>query len=219
MNESYRLPMFPLGTPLLPGAVLPLQIFELRYQMLLDDCLAAVEPEFGVALIERGHEVGGGDRRSGFGTVARIVNVIDLADDRRGIVTHGTRRIRVEEWLVDDPYPRALVRDWPDVDDASSSGPEGVSAIGTTEVVALARAIVTLVGEPTADMMREVEPRDGETPSDHAFRLATLMPIGPADRQRVLGAPGPRARLHELARALDDTRAIVEFRLGKGSSS
>ena len=60
------LPMFPLGTVLLPGAPLPLQVFEPRYRGLTHDCLAGV-PEFGVVLIERGSEVGGGDVRTNVG--------------------------------------------------------------------------------------------------------------------------------------------------------
>ena len=46
-------PMFPLGTALLPGEVLPLRIFEPRYRTMLDDCLAAADgpPGFGVVLI------------------------------------------------------------------------------------------------------------------------------------------------------------------------
>lgn len=57
--DAYRLPMFPLGTPLVPGSLLPLQIFEPRYQQMISDVLESSEPEFGVVLIERGHEVGG----------------------------------------------------------------------------------------------------------------------------------------------------------------
>ena len=49
--DTYRLPMFPLGTPLVPGALLPLQIFEPRYQLMMSDVLHASEPEFGVVLL------------------------------------------------------------------------------------------------------------------------------------------------------------------------
>src|SRR5215211_6757601 len=85
------MPMFPLGTVLLPGGVLPLHVFEPRYRQLVVDCLAddTGDPEFGVTLIERGWEVGGGDQRADVGVVA---------------------------WLPDDPYPLADVDDWPDVD-------------------------------------------------------------------------------------------------------
>src|SRR4051794_34879859 len=110
------LPMFPLGTVLLPGAVLPLHVFEPRYRALVADCLAG-EPEFGVVLIERGSEVGGGDVRRDVGTVARIMEMTQLPGDRYALVTVGTRRIRVERWLDDEPYPRAEVTAWPEADD------------------------------------------------------------------------------------------------------
>ena len=69
---SHPLPMFPLGTVLFPSVFLPLHVFEPRYQELTRDCLAG-DNEFGVVLIERGSEVGGGDARFDVGTVARII--------------------------------------------------------------------------------------------------------------------------------------------------
>ena len=71
---SQAIGMFPLGTVLLPGAVLPLHVFEPRYRALVADCLAG-EQEFGVVLIERGSEVGGVDVRRDIATVARIVEM------------------------------------------------------------------------------------------------------------------------------------------------
>lgn len=210
MSTAVTLPMFPLGTPLLPGSLLPLQIFELRYQMMLDDCLAAPTPEFGVVLIERGHEVGGGDLRSAFGTVARVVRVVDLEGDRRGVVALGERRFRVEEWLVDDPYPRAVVSDWPDEDFDSPRDLDDE----VRQVVDVARSILELVGDPPTEMRLEIEPRADENVGDFAYRLGSLMPIGPADRQRILGAPSAVGRVDALLRALDDARATIEFRLG-----
>ena len=52
--------MFPLGSVLLPHMPLPLQLFEQRYLMMLGQLLETEDPEFGVVLIERGSEVGGG---------------------------------------------------------------------------------------------------------------------------------------------------------------
>ena len=105
--------MFPLGTVLLPSLLLPLHVFEPRYRTLVDDCVAG-DGEFGVVLIERGSEVGGGDVRTDVGTVARILEVERFDDGRFAVAAVGTRRIRVERWLDDDPYPRAEVHDWPD---------------------------------------------------------------------------------------------------------
>ena len=125
------LPMFPLGTALLPGSDLPLRIFEPRYQQLVEDCTASPDgPRFGVVLIARGHEVGGGDQRHGVGTVARIMVQTDLGGGRRALECIAEERIRVTRWLPDDPYPRAEAEVWPDtdsgpVDFASITGPMG----------------------------------------------------------------------------------------------
>src|SRR2546429_1659145 len=102
------LPMFPLGTVLFPHAVLPLHIFEERYRALVETCLRG-DGRFGVVLIERGYEVGGGDTRFGVGTVARIVEAARTPDGRYLLATVGTDRFRVKKWLDDDPYPRAEI--------------------------------------------------------------------------------------------------------------
>src|SRR5688572_25865098 len=106
--------MFPLGSVLVPGMVLPLHVFEARYRALVRDCVAG-DGEFGVVLIERGSEVGGGDVRTDVGTVARIVQADEMPDGRFALGAVGVRRVRVQRWLDDDPYPRAELADWPDV--------------------------------------------------------------------------------------------------------
>ena len=65
----------------LPRSVLPLHVFEPRYRALVADCLAG-SGEFGIVLIARGSEVGGGDERVGVGTVARIGDASPLSDGR-----------------------------------------------------------------------------------------------------------------------------------------
>ena len=105
--------MFPLSAVLFPEAGLPLHVFEERYRTLMGRCLES-DGEFGVVLITRGSEVGGGDQRVDVGTVARIANVAELDDGRMLVVATGVRRIRVEEWLPEEPYPLAVVEDVPD---------------------------------------------------------------------------------------------------------
>src|SRR5215218_5003894 len=110
--------MFPLGTVLFPGMPLTLHVFEPRYRALMAACVAGADrgepPEFGVVLIERGTEVGGGDQRFGIGTVARLTQVAKLPDGRYATLALGTRRVAVRSWLPDDPYPRAEVDDLED---------------------------------------------------------------------------------------------------------
>src|SRR5262245_61599087 len=100
--------MFPLGTVLFPYALLPLQVFEPRYCVMLRHVLDG-DGEFGAVLIERGRGVGGGDTRFDVGTLARIVQVAELPDGRYAVSPVGLHRSRVRRWLDDDPYPRAEV--------------------------------------------------------------------------------------------------------------
>jgi uncharacterized protein len=205
------MPMFPLGTVLLPGAVLPLHVFEPRYRQLVIDCLAddTGDPEFGVALIARGWEVGGGDERSDVGTVARMVRVEALEGGRYAVVAVGTRRIRINAWLPDDPYPIADVDDWPD-DDVDQPGlRERIDALTSRlrDVLALAAQL----GEAPADVDLGMVSDD---PLVASYHLTALAPVGPADTYRLLCAPTPGARLDELGSALDDAEAVLRFRLG-----
>ena len=102
--------MFPLSAVLFPQATMPLHVFEPRYRELMRDCLAG-DRRFGIVLIERGSEVGGGDARSALGTRGVITEASELPDGRWVMLVEGEALIMVEEWLPDDPYPVAIVRD------------------------------------------------------------------------------------------------------------
>ena len=205
------MPMFPLGSVLLPGGVLPLHVFEPRYRQLVQDCMASAEHEFGVTLIERGFEVGGGDVRTMVGTVARMMQVAELDDGRYALLTVGTRRIRIEHWLPDDPYPQAEVEDWPDDDAADESlEAEMSAAIATTwSRVRRMNALAAELGDVHADVAAEISP----DPLVASYHLCSLAPLGPADQQRLLAAPSVRARIDLLGQALDDAEAMQQFRL------
>jgi Lon protease-like protein len=216
------LPMFPLGAVLLPGEVLPLHVFEPRYRALVEDCLAAPDgPRFGVVLIARGHEVGGGDARHDVGAVARIVRHEAAPDGRSGLLCAGEERIRVREWLADDPYPRAEVEQLEDepIDLAAFDAalPAVLDASATTHELILRVAAAT-GREPPPFPALVTALRDGDTGGlDHtaiSYALASSGPLGAADRLRVLAAPDAAARLRVVAEALDDANAALAFRLG-----
>ncbi|MFL6064299.1 MAG: LON peptidase substrate-binding domain-containing protein [Friedmanniella sp.] len=101
--------MFPLGSVLFPHMPLRLRVFEERYLIMLSELVKSDDPRFGVVLIERGVEVGGGEQRFGIGTVAEIGQVA-AEGGIVGLVAQGTSRFEVVAWLDDDPYPRAEVR-------------------------------------------------------------------------------------------------------------
>ena len=102
--------MFPLSTVLFPRAWLPLHVFEPRYRALKSACHEG-DGEFGVVLISRGSEVGGGDQRVDVGAVARIARSSALDHGRMVVVAEGRTRFRILRWLDDDPYPRAEIED------------------------------------------------------------------------------------------------------------
>ena len=216
------MPMFPLGSVLLPGGILPLHVFEPRYRDMVRDCLRVDgEPEFGQALISHGWETGGGDDRVMVGTVAQMLQVDAIDENRYALVAVGTRRIRINAWLPDDPYPIADVDDWPD-EDPDAPG-LAVQVAASHARVRAARALAARVAEQTDPTIgggelddSPIDSGDDEISDDPllaTYHLSTLAPIGPADRFRLLAAPGPARRLDLLDEILDDIEAMLKFRL------
>lgn len=212
MAEGRELAMFPLGGVLFPSVVLPLHVFEPRYREMTRYLLGGeVEPEFGVVLISRGSEVGGNDTRTSVGTVARIAEAAELVDGRWALASFGVRRIRVLEWLVDDPWPRAIVEDFPDrpsVDGAGASARWAGLRLAVRRTLGLA---AELGGAPVA---ATVELAD--EPGLGTFQAAAVLPLGPADEQRVLEAEGVDDRLDLLEVLVAEQAELLEGRLRMG---
>jgi len=207
------MPMFPLGSVLFPHMPLSLHVFEERYRRLVDDCLNGAqeghEPEFGVVLIERGQEVGGGEQRFARGTVARLVEVGRHEDGRFSVVAVGTRRLTVRAWLPDDPYPLA------DVDPM-----EGLHV--TTDDVDLLRraeaqvrrclAMKAELDESTWPSTIELDP----DPAVASWQLAAVAPLGPLDQLALISSATASDLLDGLARMAEEEAAVLAFRLGSG---
>src|SRR3954462_14739279 len=112
------IPLFPLGTPLFPGVVLPLQIFEPRYRRLMRDLMALPEADerrvFGVVAIRQGwevEEVAPAAALYDIGCTARVQAVRPEPDGGFRIVTVGGERFRLLDVVVgeDPPYLQAEV--------------------------------------------------------------------------------------------------------------
>ena len=205
------LPMFPLGTVLVPKAVVPLHVFEPRYQTMLADVMAG-DRKFGVVLIERGSEVGGGDVRTDVGTVAQVVQLRPIADDRWAVVVAGTERITVDRWLSDNPYPRAEVSAFPD-----EPGP----SVDAQEWKALQRQMRQVLAglAELGDTVARATFESGDDPVMGSFQLAGLGPFSDLDRQRVLCTPGVSGRCALLTELLSDVAALARLRLGAGEEA
>jgi Lon protease-like protein len=207
-------PMFPLGTVLVPGMVLPLHVFEPRYRRMVDDSRTHHDSTFGVVLIERGSEVGGGDVRTDVGTLARIVRAEELPDGRWILGVVGIHRIRVERWLPDDPYPRAEIQEWAEQLREPAEAVEGTGG-DRDEVTTLLRRAAALrreMGEPAPPLDLEL----ADDPVAAGYQAAVVAPLGPADRQALLAAPTVPARWRLLRALLVDQVDLLQARLAAG---
>lgn len=202
------MPMFPLGTVLLPHQALPLHVFEPRYRALVHDCLAA-DRTFGVVLIERGSEVGGGDVRFDVGCSAHIVSAEESPDGRWALLCVGGDRLRISSWWPDDPYPLADVHpggDGPWTADAS---------VAMEQATAVFRRVTALISELGGTVDPELFDLPGVAMVDH-WVLAARAPVAELDKQAILAADTPERRLDLLAANLRDAEAMLASRLDGG---
>ena len=112
MTDQDLLPIFPLNTVLFPGQLLPLHIFEERYQIMVKECLKG-DAVFGVALIREETEVGQTAVPFDVGTVARIRRVDQTHEDKINLICLGEARFKITTLNYDHPYLAAQIEIWP----------------------------------------------------------------------------------------------------------
>lgn len=174
------MPMFPLGSVLFPAMPTALRVFEERYIVMLSTILGDEPPEFGIVLIERGSEVGGGEQRFAVGTIAQITRV-ETSEGFIGLIAVGDRRVEVVAWLPDDPYPRAQVRP---VDELAWDEEHRPLLDRAEQLVrrTIARASEFVEQQWPADTVLD------DDPVRACWQLAGIAPLGPLDQVRLLQA-------------------------------
>lgn len=205
MTGVRRLPMFPLGSVLFPHQLVPIHVFEPRYRELTSRCING-DRRFGVVLIERGNEVGGGESRFAAGTVAEILEAARLPDGRWLLEVVGRERLRVERWLPDDPHPWAQVTL---LDEAPTA--KGAGALRDEVVGRLRRllALRTELGDPAPPATVDLDP----DPVLASWQVCALSGFNPLDGLRLLETDGVADRLAALAGLFDDEIVVTEARL------
>jgi Lon protease-like protein len=183
------LPLFPLTTVLVPGAPLPLHVFEPRYRDLVDGLLT-LPPDrrrFGVIAIRRGRETGvdGVDALHPVGCVALVTEVESLPDGRYDLATVGVARFRLEGLEPGASYLQGRVEMLPEVAGEVGSLTAAVSRKYLDYLQALAAA------------GREV-PVAPDLPTDPlllSYLVGATVVLDNADRQQLLAAPDAASRL------------------------
>lgn len=172
-------PMFPLGSVLFPGMPLALRVFEERYLKMMGAILDEDTPQFGVVLIERGHEVGGGEKRFDIGTLAEVLEIA-APDGPLAVVARGTQRFRVTTWLEDDPYPKADI----ELMDSLAAGSDTNNSVDETEKVV--RETLRYLESLTDDLPWPSDIDLSVDDEERLWQLAGISPLGPLDHQDLL---------------------------------
>ena len=186
-GQMARVPLFPLGTVLVPGATLPLQIFEPRYVVLLSDLLNTMDvPEFGVVAIRQGHEVGADSVHDlhEVGCLARVTQAAALGDGRYLVVSTGMRRFHLDALAPDagTAYPTGEVT----VLEERTGDEQQVAELAERLRLALHAYATTLGAE---------EPQWPEDPTALSYEVGGAVGLDLGDRQRLLAATDTETRL------------------------
>jgi Lon protease-like protein len=195
------MPMFPLGSVLFPAMPTALRIFEERYIVMLSKILGDEPAEFGIVLIERGSEVGGGEQRFPIGTIAQITQV-ETSEGFIGLVAQGERRVEIVNWLDDDPHPQAEVRALPELDWDPALQP----LLDETERLVrrtLAQASEFVEQQWPADIVLD------DDPVAAAWQLAGIAPLGPLDQVGLLQSSSVEALLRATIEATEGAAEML----------
>lgn len=179
---------------------LSLRIFEERYLKLTGDLILEENPEFGVVLIARGPEVGGGEKRLEIGSVASVTDIGTL-DQFYGIESVGGQRFRVNAWLPDDPYPMADIDFLPDLiwNDSLTLARENLE-LKVRNLLAVASEFGDLQYGPDTEL--------SEDPMDSCWQLAGILPVGPLDQVDLLKSQSAEeliSKTYEVVVTLEET--------------
>jgi uncharacterized protein len=185
------LPLFPLGTVLFPGLVLPLHIFEQRYRQLVRDLQQQPEPAcFGVIAIRQGRETDADGVVSLYdtGCTATVRHIAERDDGRFDLVTVGADRFRLVSTDPSGPYLRGQAELLNDETGDRSAARREVPAVKRAF-----RAYVDTLTESGAARVAVPEPPD--EPVALSYLVAACLIADLADRQALLAAPDALARL------------------------
>lgn len=197
-------PLFPLGTVLMPGATLPLHIFEPRYRQLTVDLVTGAVPdkEFAVVAVREGFtpDDDGMAALHTVGCTAELRDVRRLPDGRYDIVTRGSRRFRLLDLNAESkPYLMGSVEFLPDVESDAERGEQAADM--TRMLSASARAAHRRYCTTAWKSDDWAEPDADVTPATlpHVLAADCILPL--VDRQRLLEQTSPTERLR-MIRAL-----------------
>jgi|SRR5204862_1976369 Lon protease-like protein len=189
-DDGLELPIFELPVVILPGELLPLHIFEERYQRMIGHCLDAAEP-FGIVFRD---DDGTAHR---IGCTARVTEVLERFDDgRMNIVVTGEQPFRVLERFEGADYPEGEIEPITPEEEPDEEDPDAAD---------MARqAFVELVKRVAGD---EADELDLET--EDSYGIASRVELPSETKQALLEQRSEPERMRMLGNALQALVAAV----------
>jgi len=192
-EDRISLPLFPLGTVLFPGGVLPLKVFEVRYQEMTKRCLRDGTP-FGVCRIREGREVGEPAVPVEIGCTARIADWEMPHPNLFHLRAIGERRFRVLQTSV---AQHGLL-----VCEAQLLPPAAEPIAADPACRRLLERLIERYGSDAFPQPAALD--DGEWVT---YRLAEALPMTAEARQTLLEMDDPAARMDVIRSMLVDAGA------------
>lgn len=199
-NDVVELPLFPLPLVLFPGAILPLQIFEFRYRIMMHTLLQT-DLRFGVVYADSISPAGGA---AAVGCVGEVVKHERLADDRFFLICKGQERFRITKIVRSKPYLMAAV-DWLEDKPSSDGAPEDLEALAD-DVEGYMKDVIRLSnrlnGKPEKDIG---DLRRNLFPTPFSFFVGSTFEGAPREQQALLELEDTVARLKREKETLRNT--------------
>jgi uncharacterized protein len=197
VGANIEIPIFPLGTVLYPGGMLPLRIFEQRYLDLTKFCIRDNTP-FGVCLIREGQEVGTAAVPHAVGCTARIAEWDMPHLGLFHLVTHGETVFRIlEQWTAKSGLVQAQV-------ELDEPAPPLPLPHEYRDLVTVLEKIITKVGADRFPSPARLDQADWV-----GYRLAEVLPLDVEAKQRLLEARDPIAALNEVRGFLQSRQVVL----------
>lgn len=196
------LPLFPLSSPLFPGMVMPLRLFEERYLRLFSEH-ADQDPIFGVVLTKTGREVDDQAETHAIGTAARLLALFSQSATTVEIAIIGSRRFRIHSSDWSRTFLVGEVEWLQEPDDLLSD----LGVLADRAAVAY-RSFVRLVAAAlTVELADDPLPT---TPTELSYALAHRLPCNTWEQQQLLVQPTPLGRLRQIIAIIERERALLE---------
>jgi Lon protease-like protein len=200
-DEPLWVPLFPLNVVLFPGMLLPLNVFEPRYRLMVATCLEDRAP-FGVVLV-RPESLFGLEVPYTIGTLARIHDYERLPDGRYNLLTLGAHRFRILQESRDRDYLRGLVVPLRDQDES----PDVLAALAREArhaFEAYLHVVLALVG---SDDQQITIPHE---PADLSYTIGMCLTSDEAEKQKILEMTSTSERLQaEIALLRAEMQALA----------